>query len=160
MASARKNGYWLFKQEPTCYSYADLERDGQTAWDGVTNSLALQNLRKVQAGDRVLFYHTGSEKAVVGEMKVVGEPKAAECDGRPSVLVDVVPVRRLEPVSLAQIKADPILQDWDLVRLSRLSVVPVSEAQWRRVQELSALLSPLPPLRGERGEEQNPTAAG
>src|SRR5262245_40267555 len=133
MATATRSGYWLFKQEPTCYSYADLERDGQTTWDGVTNAVALNNLRKVQVGDRVLFYHTGKEKAIVGEMVVVGAPRASEFEGRPSVVLDVKAVRPIAPVSLARIKADPDLQDWDLVRISRLSVMPVSEAQWQRV---------------------------
>src|SRR5262245_39668192 len=67
---------WLFKEEPEHYNYADLERDGTTVWDGVTNNLALQNLRKVRRGDRVLYYHTGKEKAVVGEMRVVSGPQA------------------------------------------------------------------------------------
>jgi len=149
MATANKNGYWLFKQEPSCYSYGDLERDGQTTWDGVTNSLALQHLRQVRSGDRVLFYHTGTEKAVVGEMVVLGDPRATEYEGRPSVEVEVAPVRRLTGVSLALIKADPLLQKWDLVRLPRLSVVPVSEDQWRRIEELSASLQSPSPARGK-----------
>ena len=74
MAKASTEGGWLFKQEPTCYSYADLERDGTTTWDGVNNNLARQNLRNVKKGDRVLYYHTGKEKAVVGEMVVIDGP--------------------------------------------------------------------------------------
>ena len=138
MAEAGGKGYWLFKQEPACYSYADLERDGQTAWDGVTNSLALQHLRRVRKGDCVLFYHTGKEKAVVGEMVVVSESRPAADGDSKMVVLDVQPVRRLTPVTLARIKQDVLLREWDLVRLPRLSVVPMTPAQWRRVEELSA----------------------
>src|SRR5207249_7495453 len=80
MASDEKTGYWLFKQEPECYSYADLERDGRTVWDGVTNSLAQKNLRQVRVGDRILFYHTGKQKAVVGEMGVARGPRPASAE--------------------------------------------------------------------------------
>jgi predicted RNA-binding protein with PUA-like domain len=130
---------WLFKQEPTCYSFADLERDGTTVWDGVTNNLALQNLRKVRKGDRVLYYHTGTEKAVVGEMRVVSDPEPDPNGDDPRfVRVKVQAVRRFAaPVTLARIKTDPQLADWELLRLSRLSVVPVSSVQWNRVEELS-----------------------
>jgi predicted RNA-binding protein with PUA-like domain len=129
--------YWLFKQEPGCYSYADLERDRTTVWDGVTNSLARRNLRQVKPGDRILFYHTGKEKAVVGEMRAVGNPQPdPESDDPKSVVVEVRAVRRLHPVTLGQIKDDPQLAGWDLVRLPRLSVVPVTEVQWQRVEQL------------------------
>ncbi|HEV3262403.1 MAG TPA: EVE domain-containing protein [Gemmataceae bacterium] len=131
--------YWLFKEEPEHYNFADLERDGATLWDGVSNNLARQNLRKVRAGDKVFYYHSGKEKAVVGEMRVVGGPMADPNDADPkAVVVEVEAVRRLQRcVSLARIKDDRLLADWDLVRLPRLSVVPVTAAQWRRVQELS-----------------------
>lgn len=130
--------YWLFKEEPDHYNFADLEKDGTTVWDGVSNNLARQNLRKVHLGDKVFYYHTGKEKAVVGEMQVVGEPRPDPAgDDDRAVVVEVKPVQRLQhPVPLSRIKQDPLLADWDLVRLPRLSVVPVSEAQWRRVQEL------------------------
>jgi len=140
MADNEKTGYWLFKQEPGAYSYADLERDGRTVWDGVTNALARQNLRRVRVGDRVLFYHTGAEKAVVGEMCVVAAPRPAADDDK-QVVVEVAPVRRLTPVPLARIKEDALLREWELVRLPRLSVVPLTPAQWRRVEELSATAS-------------------
>jgi predicted RNA-binding protein with PUA-like domain len=121
---------WLFKTEPDCYNFADLRRDGRTVWDGVTNALALKHLRQVRAGDRVWFYHTGNEKAVVGEIVV------ESADGAGTVVVR--PVRPLEhPVTLARIKAEKALAGWELVRLPRLSVVPVTEAQWRRVEELA-----------------------
>jgi predicted RNA-binding protein with PUA-like domain len=130
---------WLFKQEPGCYSYDDLERDGRTLWDGVTNALARKHLRSVKPGDRVLFYHTGKEKAVVGEMKVVAGPRTDPKSEDPhSVVVEVRAVRRWEkPVSLAQIKGDKSFAGWDLIRMPRLSVVPVSEKQWQRLEALA-----------------------
>jgi predicted RNA-binding protein with PUA-like domain len=132
---------WLFKQEPGCYSYEDLERDGTTLWDGVTNALARKHLRSVKRGDRVLFYHTGKEKAVVGEMKVIGGPRVdLKSDDPKSVVVEVQAVKRWQkPVSLAQIKGDKSFSGWDLIRMPRLSVVPVSEKQWERLEALAAL---------------------
>jgi predicted RNA-binding protein with PUA-like domain len=138
-ASGDEHAGWLFKEEPDHYSYADLERDGTTFWDGVTNNLARQNLRKVRKGDKVLYYHTGKERAVVGEMAVTNDPKADPNSDDPKAIgVQVKPVRRLQlPVTLERLKEDSSLASWDLVRLPRLSVVPVSKAQWRRVEELS-----------------------
>src|SRR6476661_1162164 len=132
---------WLCKQEPTCYSYDDLARDGSTVWDGVSNPLARKHLRQMKPGDRVLFYHTGKEKAVVGEMVVAGEPKPdPNTDDEGAVVVEVRSVRRFPAtVTLAQIKADKRLADWDLVRLPRLSVVPVTSVQWKRVEELAGI---------------------
>ena len=128
---------WLCKQEPSCYSYDDLEHDGTTTWDGVSNPLARKHLRQMKKGDRVFFYHTGREKSVVGEMVVASEPQA-DPEDEAAVVVRVKAVRRLaNPVSLSSIKADKLLAKWDLVRLPRLSVVPVSEAQWKRVEEIS-----------------------
>jgi predicted RNA-binding protein with PUA-like domain len=131
--------YWLFKEEPDHYSFTDLERDGTTVWDGVSNNLARQHLRNVRRGDRVLYYHTGKEKAVVGEMRVLGDPGPdPHSDDSKSVAVEVRAVRRLQhPVSLSRIKEVAALADWDLVRLPRLSVMPVTEGQWRRIEELS-----------------------
>jgi predicted RNA-binding protein with PUA-like domain len=129
--------YWLFKEEPEHYSFAELQRDGSTVWDGVSNNLALQHLRKVRGGDRVFFYHTGKEKAVVGEMRASAD-SCYNAEDRKDVSVEVSAVRPLaRPVTLAEIKGDPALADWDLVRLPRLSVVPVTKAQWQRVEELS-----------------------
>jgi len=104
----------------------------------VSNNLARKNLRLVKPGDRVMFYHTGKEKAVVGEMRVVNGPEAdAESDDPKAVVVTVEPVRRWrQPVTLARIKADPVFAGWDLVRQPRLSVMPVSPEQWRRLEEL------------------------
>ena len=131
--------FWLFKEEPANYSYADLERDGSAVWGGVTNALARQHLRTVAVGDRVFYYHTGKEKAVVGEMRVVAGPRPdPSSDDAKGVAVEVEPVRALpRPVPLSRIKEDAALAGWDLVRLPRLSVVPVTPEQWRRVEELS-----------------------
>jgi predicted RNA-binding protein with PUA-like domain len=130
---------WLLKTEPTVYSYADLERDGETMWDGVSQGHALQNIRKMAEGDLALIYHTGDERAAVGLADVVrgyyvnpelDDPKLAVCDVRAK---EKLP----KPVTLAQIKAHPELKDWDLVRLARLSVVPVSDQQWKILCELA-----------------------
>jgi len=128
----------LFKEEPSHYSYADLERDGEAVWNGVTNALARQNLRKVKPGDRVLYYHTADERAIVGEMRVSKGPEADPADEDPkAVVVTVEPVRSWpRPVTLSEIKADPILSRWDLARLPRLSIVPVTPEQWARLDEL------------------------
>jgi predicted RNA-binding protein with PUA-like domain len=130
---------WLFKEEPNCYSFAQLEKDGSTVWDGISNNLARKNLRQVKKGDLILYYHTGKEKAIVGVMQATSDAGAdPESEDPKSVMVSVKPVRRLVvPVTLEQIKADKKLANWDLVRLSRLSVMPVSPEQWKRVEELS-----------------------
>ncbi|HTU92824.1 MAG TPA: EVE domain-containing protein [Gemmataceae bacterium] len=130
---------WLFKEEPDHYSFAQLQREGRTVWDGVRNALARRHLRQMRQGDRVFFYHTGKEKAIVGEMRVVSDPRTnPQADDPKEVLVEVEAVRLLpQPVSLARIKDDSLLADWDLVRLPRLSVMPVSDEQWRRIEELS-----------------------
>ncbi len=129
---------WLFKEEPDHYSFTDLQRDGQTLWDGVANALARQHLRNVKRGDRVLYYHTGKEKAVVGILRVVSGAKADPTDEDPkAVVVEVAPVQPLaRPVPLSAIKADPLFKDWALVRMPRLSVMPVTEEQWQRIEEM------------------------
>jgi predicted RNA-binding protein with PUA-like domain len=131
--------YWLFKEEPDHYSLDDLVREKRTVWDGVENNLALKHLRSVKKGDRVFYYHTGSEKAVVGVMEVVKGPyrDPAGNDDR-LVVVDVKPVRRLvRPVTLAEIKTNPKFADFALVRISRLSVMPVTDEQWEEIERLS-----------------------
>jgi predicted RNA-binding protein with PUA-like domain len=130
--------YWLLKTEPSAYSYDRLQRDGRAVWDGVTNPVALKNLRAMQAGDAALIYHTGAEKAAVGVAEIVSaaypDPKAK--DPR-LVVVDLRPKRKLrKPVPLAGIKADPAFQDHPLVRLGRLSVVPLTAAQWARLLKM------------------------
>lgn len=132
-------GCWLFKEEPNHYSYMDLEKDGKAVWSGVKNALARQHLRNVRAGDRMLYYHTGSERAIVGEMRAVADATSDPDSSDPkAVIVKVEPVRRwAAPVTLAQIKADSLFADWELLRISRLSVMPVSVAQWKRLEEMS-----------------------
>ena len=130
---------WLFKQEPDCYSFADLQKDGSTLWDGVTNALAQKHLRSIKKGDKVFFYHTGDEKAVVGIMEVIAapEPLADDATGK-LVAVKVKPTKKLKtPVTLAAIKADEAFQEWELVRISRLSVMPVSDEIWKKIEAMS-----------------------
>jgi len=130
---------WLFKEEPTNYSYDALVRDGQTTWTGVRNPLAQKHLRAVAKGDRIFFYHTGSEKSVVGIMQAAGAayPDPADKTGK-LYAVDVVPVKKLpRPVTLAEIKAKPAFKDFPLVRISRLSVMPVSEKEWSEIEKMA-----------------------
>ncbi len=129
--------YWLLKTEPDVYSINDLERDKSTVWDGVTNNAALKNIRAMHRGDGCLIYHTGKERAAVGIAKVTKgpHPDPAEDDEK-LVIVTVKFVKKFEaPVTLAMVKAEEQLADWDLVRQSRLSVVPVSDEQWKWVCE-------------------------
>lgn len=137
MATKANAGGWLFKEEPDHYSYADLERDGQTVWNGISNPVALKNLRSVQVGDRVLYYHTGKVRAVVGEMKVTAGPTIDPGDPK-NVSVTVAPVKNWpRPVTLDEIKKEPALKTWDLVRISRLSVVKVSPDEWKLLEEMA-----------------------
>jgi len=131
--------YWLLKSEPHVYSYADLERDGETIWDGVNNNLALKHIRTMIPGDLALIYHTGDERRSIGIAEVIGQPYIDPALGDPKrAVVDVKAVRSLaHPVTLAQIKQDPNFEGFDLIRISRLSVVPVSEAHWQRILKLS-----------------------
>jgi len=127
---------WLLKTEPSEYSYADLEKDGRAVWDGVSNPLALKNLRAMKAGDRTFVYHTGSEKAAVGVAEVVRSayPDPKSRDSR-RVVVDLVPVARLgRPVGLAELKALDVFRDSPLARQGRLSVVPLTTAQWQAIE--------------------------
>ena len=130
---------WLLKTEPSQYAYADLVRDRRTVWDGVTNAQALIALRQIKKGDHLLVYHTGSEKAVVATATAAGDAYAnPRADDPKLAVVDVVPDRQLpNPVTLARIKADPDCAGWDLVRLPRLSVMPVTDQQWRAIERLA-----------------------
>jgi predicted RNA-binding protein with PUA-like domain len=141
VATAPEQAGWLFKEEPDHYSFAELQRDGSALWDGVSNALARKNLRQVRLGDRVLYYHTGKEKAIVGEMRVVSDPQPdPNSDDPKAVVVRVQPVKRwVNPVLLECIKKDALLAGWDLVRLPRLSVLPVTREQWQRVEELAGV---------------------
>jgi predicted RNA-binding protein with PUA-like domain len=130
--------FWLLKTEPSDYSADDLARDGTTRWDGVANALALKHLKTMKPGDKAIVYHTGDERACVALADVVGEPVADANDPK-AFAIDVKFARRLaKPVTLAQVKADPELKTWDLVRLGRLSVVPTDAATWKRVLALAS----------------------
>ena len=130
---------WIFKQEPDCYSFDDLMRDSETIWDGITNALALKHLRQCAAGDLAFCYHTGKEKAIVGIAEIAGPPiPDPNFADEKLVVVPVRAVRALaKSVTLATIKADPLFAEWELVRNSRLSVMPCPEGLWNRVLELA-----------------------
>jgi predicted RNA-binding protein with PUA-like domain len=128
--------YWLLKTEPGEYSYADLERDRTAEWDGVSNPTAQRNLRSMAVGDVCVVYHTGDERQAVGLARVVraGYPDPGDASGR-RVLVDIAPSGQLgRPVGLAEIKAMPIFADSLLVRIGRLSVVPLTADQFAALQ--------------------------
>jgi predicted RNA-binding protein with PUA-like domain len=130
---------WLFKSDPDTYSFSDLERDRKTVWDGVSNNLALKHLRSARQGDPVLIYHTGDEKAVVGLAEVASDPypDPKQKDARLAV-VDLAARQRLaRPVTLSEVKKQAALKSFDLVRLPRLSVMPVSDAQWNAILKLT-----------------------
>lgn len=128
---------WLFKEEPENYPYERLVVDGSTAWRGVRNAVAQKNLRAARPGDRVLYYHTGKVKAVVGIAEVITEPYQ-DPDEERLVAVDIAPIAALgAPVTLAQIKELSEFADSPLVRIGRLSVVPITAAQWKAVERLS-----------------------
>ena len=130
---------WLFKEEPTHYSYDDLVRDKKTSWSGVRNALAQKHLRAVEKGDRIFYYHTGDQKAVVAVARAASNayPDPGDRDGK-LFAVDVAPVEPLpRPVTLAEIKAEPSLKEMPLVRISRLSVMPVTDKEWEKIVKLS-----------------------
>jgi predicted RNA-binding protein with PUA-like domain len=130
---------WLFKEEPANYSFDALMKEKKTVWSGVKNPLAQKHLRAIKKGDAIFYYHTGNEKSVVGIARAMGDAYADPNDksGKAHV-VDVAPVKKLaRPVTLAEIKADPSFKDFALVRISRLSVMPVSAAEWRRIETLA-----------------------
>jgi predicted RNA-binding protein with PUA-like domain len=128
--------HWLMKSEPESYSWSDLVRDGGTEWDGVRNNAARLHLKAMKAGDEAFFYHSMSDKAVVGIMRVTREAKPDSKD--PDwVSVRVEPVRAIAPVTLARIKAEPRLSKMELIRQSRLSVAPVREDEWATVLEMA-----------------------
>ena len=136
--------YWLVKQEPEDYSWADLVKDGRTAWTGVRNFQARNNLRAMAKNDFVLFYHSVSEKQIVGIARVRKEaypdPTAKEGDWS---CVDLSPIKQLnDPLTLQQIKADKVLRHIALVKQSRLSVVPLTAEQFKRILELARIGMP------------------
>jgi predicted RNA-binding protein with PUA-like domain len=130
---------WLFKEEPANYSYDDLARDGKTSWTGVRNPVAQKHLRTVAKGDRIFFYHTGDQKALVGIAKAAADayPDPADPAGK-LYAVDVVPVRKLDrPVTLAAVKADKAFATFALTRVPRLSVMPVTDDEWKRLEAMA-----------------------
>jgi predicted RNA-binding protein with PUA-like domain len=133
MIPARETAMWLLKTEPSTYSYDDLEKEGRAVWDGVKNPFALRNMREMKAGDRVVIYHTGDEKAAVGLAEVVREayPDPKSKDAR-LLVVDLKAKGRIAaPVNLATIKTLDIFADSPLVRQGRLSVVRLTAPQWK-----------------------------
>ena len=130
---------WLVKEEPTHYGWDELVADKKAVWSGVRNALAQKHLRAIEKGDRIFYYHTGDEKAVVGVAKALSGPYPdPDDDTGKYVAVDLAPVKRLpRPVTLAEIKADAAFKDFLLVRIARLSVMPVTDAQWARIERMA-----------------------
>ena len=131
---------WLLKSDPEHYSFFDLERDGKTVWDGISNNLALKYLRNVRRGDLVMVYHTGDERSAVGLAEAASDPypDPQQKDAR-LVVIDLRATEKLSrPVTLDEIKKSSTLKNFDLVRLPRLSVMPVTDAQWDAILALAA----------------------
>ena len=130
---------WLVKEEPTHYGWDALVKDKKAVWSGVRNALAQKHLRAMKKGDRIFYYHTGDEKAVVGIAKALSGPYPEPDDASGKfVAVDIAPVARLaRPVTRAEIKADAAFKDFPLVRIGRLSVMPVSDAEWARIERMA-----------------------
>jgi predicted RNA-binding protein with PUA-like domain len=131
---------WLFKEEPTHYSWDDFVRDKRTQWSGVRNALAQKHLRSVKKGDYIFYYHTGDEKSVVGIAKALNDAYPDPKDpARKAAVVDVAPVKKLaRPVTLAEIKTKASMKDFPLVRISRLSVMPVSDSEWKQIERMAS----------------------
>jgi predicted RNA-binding protein with PUA-like domain len=134
--------YWLAKQEPDGprgYSFETLKKDKKTIWDGVHNNLALKHMREMKDGDLVLFYHTGDERQAVGIMEIVSEPYPnPKEDNKRFIVVDVKYKKSLKrPVTLDEIKKQKIFQNWELIRISRLSVMPVPKHIWDTIIDIS-----------------------
>ena len=128
---------WLFKEEPTHYSFDQLERDGRAVWSGVRNALAQKHLRSARKGDRVFYYHTGSERAIVGVAEVASDPYP-DPDDQSLTVVDVKPVKRLpQAVPLAAIKSSGRFASFPLVRIPRLSVMPVNDTEWKAIEAMA-----------------------
>ncbi|CAN5521282.1 EVE domain-containing protein [soil metagenome] len=124
--------YWLLKTEPSVYSYDDLVKDKKTIWDGVANNTALMHMRNVRKGDEVFIYHTGDERQIAGVAKVVSDPYPDPKEDNPKLVVfDLKPVKKLKtPVTLASLKSIKKYEKYDLVRLGRVSAMPVPEEYW------------------------------
>jgi predicted RNA-binding protein with PUA-like domain len=131
--------YWLCKQEPSSYNIDSLEKEKKASWDGVHNNLALKHIRQMKKGDLAFFYHSGDEKQIVGIMEIISEPYPNPKEKDPRfVAVDVKFKNRLKtPVTLVQIKANKKFKEWDLLRISRLSVMPTSSQIWSEIIKIS-----------------------
>jgi predicted RNA-binding protein with PUA-like domain len=130
---------WLFKEEPEHYAFDDLVSDGRTRWSGVKNPLAQKHLRSVRKGDRIFYYHTGKERAVVGIARAVGDayPDPEDATSKRAA-VDIAPEKKLpRPIALDEIKSQKAFATFPLVRISRLSVMPVSDREWDAILEMS-----------------------
>ncbi|MGB3636074.1 MAG: EVE domain-containing protein [Rivularia sp. (in: cyanobacteria)] len=130
---------WLLKTEPNEYSYTDLEKENIAVWDGVKNALALKNMRTMLPGEEVFIYHTGKERRIVGVAQVANtaypDPKLTDVK---RLVIDIRAVRKLpEPITLAQIKQDENMKGFELIRLPRLSIVPVLPQYWQRLLEMA-----------------------
>ena len=132
-------GYWILKTEPSTYSFDRLVSERRAVWDGVSNALALKHIRSMAKGDHAFIYHSGDEKALIGLARIVSDPYPDPKSDDPRLaVVDIEAGDRLaHPVTLATIKADPAFAELGLVRLSRLSVVPVPADQWKRLLSLA-----------------------
>jgi predicted RNA-binding protein with PUA-like domain len=130
--------YWILKTEPTTYSYDDLAQEKRTVWDGVKNNLALRHIRAMRKGDQVLVYHSGKEKSLVGLAEIVTDPYPDPEQSDPKLVVVDIKAKGAvpEPVSLADVKADRAFEDLALVRIPRLSVIPVPAPQWKKLLKL------------------------
>ena len=130
---------WLFKTEPSVYSYQQLLKDKKTIWDGVANNLALKNLKDIRKGEQIFIYHTGDEKQAVGIARALGGAYPDPSKNDPKLLVvNIEPVKALaKPVTLAQVKADKKLANFDLVRNSRLSIIKVTDEQWKIIEGMA-----------------------
>ena len=129
--------FWMVKQEPDKYSFDDLLKDGKTVWDGVRNYQARNNLKEMKRGDKALFYHTGSEKAVVGQAEISRENFADPTDEN-WVAVEIKPIEKFkEPVTLDEIKAEKTLENIALIKQSRLSVLPLTREEFETILKLS-----------------------
>jgi predicted RNA-binding protein with PUA-like domain len=131
--------YWLLKTEPATYSWETLAHEKKARWDGVTNALALKHIRSMKKGDQAIIYHTGDERAAVGIAEITTDPYPDPAEADPKiVVVDLKAKRKLaRPVTLAEFKSDKAFVGWDLLRIGRLSVVPVLPTIWERIEKMA-----------------------
>lgn len=134
--------YWLAKQEPTGprgYPITQLQKDGSTIWDGVHNNLALKHIRMMRSDDLIIYYHTGTERQAVGVMRVISEPYSNPEESNPRFVVVDVEFDHIfkKPVTLEEMKQQPEFKDWQMLKIGRLSVVPVPSPIWDKIMSLS-----------------------